>query len=258
MPSEVGVIPRSLAAIFERLNNSSVEFSVKVSYLEIYNEELHDLFQDGDRVPLRIFDRDQAERAGIVIKGLAVDKLEEITVRALPEVKELLTTAAGRRRTAETTLNRQSSRSHSIFTVIITMKEVNLEGEDIIRIGKLNLVDLAGSENIQRSGTSHIKDRTKEAGIINQSLLTLGRVINALVEKSSYIPYRDSKLTRLLSDSLGGRTKTCIIATVSPSPISCDETLSTLGRLSTSGSSLQLSHLHYRLRSPSQAYPQPS
>lgn len=100
------------------------------------------------------------------------------------------------------------------------------EGEDVIKTGKLNLVDLAGSECVGKSGAKNM--RAKEAGKINQSLLTLGRVINALVEKAGYIPYRDSKLTRLLQESLGGRAKTCIIATVSPATNCMDETLSTL------------------------------
>ena len=99
-------------------------------------------------------------------------------------------------------------------------------GEDMMRIGKFNLVDLAGSEAIGRSGATD--KRAREAGMINQSLLTLGRVISALVEKDSRIPYRDSKLTRLLQDSLGGRTKTCIVATVSPTRSNMEETLSTL------------------------------
>ena len=96
----------------------------------------------------------------------------------------------------------------------------------MIKSGKLNLVDLAGSECIGKSGAK--EQRAKEAGKINQSLLTLGRVINTLVDRSAYIPYRDSKLTRLLQESLGGRSKTCIIATVSPAMSEYEETLSTL------------------------------
>lgn len=106
------------------------------------------------------------------------------------------------------------------------MKDLNKEGEDVFKTGKLNLVDLAGSEDISRSGAN--QERAREAGSINQSLLTLGRVINALVNNSSHIPYRDSKLTRLLRDSLGGKTKTCIIATVAPTVQCQEETLSTL------------------------------
>ena len=99
-------------------------------------------------------------------------------------------------------------------------------GDDLLKVGKFNLVDLAGSEAIGRSGATD--KRAREAGMINQSLLTLGRVISALVEKGSHIPYRESKLTRLLQDSLGGRTKTCIVATVSPTRSNMEETLSTL------------------------------
>ena len=112
-----------------------------------------------------------------------------------------------------------------MFTITVYLKEAT-EGEDMVRVGKLNLVDLAGSESIGRSGA--VDKRAREAGMINQSLLTLGRVINALVEGSQHIPYRESKLTRLLQDSLGGRTKTCIIATVSPAKVNIEETLSTL------------------------------
>lgn len=120
-----------------------------------------------------------------------------------------------------------SSRSHTIFTITVHVKETSVTGgEDMMRIGKFNLVDLAGSEAIGRSGATD--KRAREAGMINQSLLTLGRVISALVEKDSRIPYRDSKLTRLLQDSLGGRTKTCIVATVSPTRSNMEETLSTL------------------------------
>ena len=113
-----------------------------------------------------------------------------------------------------------------MFTIQIHSKEKTVEGEDLLKVGKLHLVDLAGSESVGRSGA---KDkRLREAGSINQSLLTLGRVITSLVEKQGHVPYRDSKLTRLLRDSLGGRTKTTIIATLSPCAGSLDETLSTL------------------------------
>ena len=97
------------------------------------------------------------------------------------------------------------------------MREVTPEGEELVKIGKLNLVDLASSENVGRSGA--VDKRAREAGNINQSLLTLGRVITALVEKTPHVPYRESKLTRILQDSLGGHTRTSIIATVSPASI---------------------------------------
>eukprot|EP01069_Polyplicarium_translucidae_P008321 Polyplicarium_translucidae@DN3214_c0_g1_i4.p1 len=217
-----GVIPRAVERIFQCLEDQSSEYSVKVSYLEIYNEELNDLLNDGERQHLRIFDDSNGK------KSLSVDKLEEIPVNNPQDIYNILSIAVKKRHTAETLLNRMSSRSHCIFSITIHMKETNIDGEDVIKIGKLNLVDLAGAENIQRSGANTVKDRAKEAGMINQSLLTLGRVINALVERASYVPYRDSKLTRLLQDSLGGRTKTCIVATVSPSSLCLEETLSAL------------------------------
>lgn len=131
-----------------------------------------------------------------------------------------------KRQTAETLLNRNSSRSHCVFIITIHTKEPRPASDDLIKTGKLFLVDLAGSECVGKSGAVQL--RAKEAGKINQSLLTLGRVINALVEKTGYVPYRDSKLTRLLQESLGGRSKTVIIATVSPSNDCMEETLNTL------------------------------
>jgi kinesin family protein 11 len=121
-------------------------------------------------------------------------------------------------------------RSHCVFQIQINMKvkseDQNGIGEEYIRQGRLYLVDLAGSENVGRSGATN--NRAREAGNINQSLLALGRVITGLVERSPHIPYRESKLTRLLQDSLGGSTKTCIIATISPASTSFEETMSTL------------------------------
>ena len=132
-----------------------------------------------------------------------------------------------KRKVAATKCNDLSFRSHTIFTVTTNIAQVDpTSGEQFVKIGKLNLVDLAGSENISRSGAEN--KRAQEAGLINKSLLTLGRVINALVDHSPHIPYRESKLTRLLQDSLGGKTKTCIIATISPAKISMEETISTL------------------------------
>jgi hypothetical protein len=123
-------------------------------------------------------------------------------------------------------MNRDSSRSHSIFSVTIEVNEL-IDGESKIRMGKLNLVDLAGSE--RQSKTHAQGDRFKEAININQSLTSLGNVISALVDgKSGHIPYRDSKLTRLLQDSLGGNTKTIMIANLGPADFNFDETLTTL------------------------------
>ena len=124
-------------------------------------------------------------------------------------------------------MNAYSSQSHSVFSVTIPMKETTVDGQELVKTGKLNLVDLAGSEkNIGRSGA--VDKRAREAGNSSQSLLTLGRVITALVERTPHVPYRESKLTRILQDSLGGRTRTSIIATVSPASLNLEETLSTL------------------------------
>ncbi|XP_023188759.1 kinesin-like protein KIF11 [Xiphophorus maculatus] len=217
-----GIIPRTLHQIFEKLSENGSEFSVKVSLLEIYNEELFDLLSPTEDVNerLQLFD-DPHNKRGVVVKGL-----EEVVVHNKNEVYQILERGAAKRRTASTLMNAYSSRSHSVFSVIIHMMEITLDGKERVKIGKLNLVDLAGSENIGRSGA--MGQRAREAGNINQSLLTLGRVITALVEKRSHVPYRESKLTRILQDSLGGRTKTSIIATVSPSSSNLEETLSTL------------------------------
>ncbi|KAG7492690.1 hypothetical protein MATL_G00017280 [Megalops atlanticus] len=217
-----GIIPRTLHQIFEKLSENGTEFSVKVSLLEIYNEELFDLLSPSPDVTerLQMFD-DPRNKRGVIIKGL-----EEITVHNKDEVYQILERGAAKRKTASTLMNAYSSRSHSVFSVTIHMKETTIDGEELVKIGKLNLVDLAGSENIGRSGA--VDKRAREAGNINQSLLTLGRVITALVERTPHVPYRESKLTRILQDSLGGRTKTSIIATVSPASVNLEETLSTL------------------------------
>jgi len=216
---QAGVIPRSIYHIFQTLESNKTEYTIKVSCMELYNEELQDLLTDRQN-KLKIFD-DNSGRKGTVVSGL-----EEIVVQDASHIITILEEAQKRRQIAETNLNKSSSRSHCITTITIHMREVNDEGEEFIKTGKLNLVDLAGSENIGRSGA--VKQRAKEAGMINQSLLTLGRVITALTEHSPHVPYRESKLTRILQDSLGGRTKTCLIATVSPSIMCLEETLSTL------------------------------
>lgn len=220
----VGIIPRSVAHLFSALNSiANCEYSVKVSYIELYNEELSDLLSeqsvDGNE-KLRIFD-DPARKGSVLIPNL-----EESIVRSKSEVYRLLVKGADRRQKAATLMNSQSSRSHTIFTMTLFIKEKSIEGEETIKVGKLNLVDLAGSENIERSGATG--RRAAEAGKINKSLTTLGRVITALVEHRDHIPYRESNLTRLLQDSLGGKTKTTIIATISPALCNLEETLSTL------------------------------
>ncbi|GMI71067.1 hypothetical protein like AT2G36200 [Hibiscus trionum] len=225
LPAEAGVIPRAVQQIFDTLEGQNAEYSVKVTFLELYNEEITDLLAPEEISKVCLEEKQKKQlplmedgKGGVLVRGL-----EEEIVTSASEIFSLLERGSAKRRTAETLLN---NRSHSLFSITIHIKEATPEGEELIKCGKLNLVDLAGSENISRSGAR--EGRAREAGEINKSLLTLGRVINALVEHLGHIPYRDSKLTRLLRDSLGGRTKTCIIATVSPAVHCLEETLSTL------------------------------
>ncbi|KAJ6363067.1 hypothetical protein OIU78_003283 [Salix suchowensis] len=227
LPAEAGVIPRAIRQIFDTLEAQNADYSIKVTFLELYNEEITDLLAQED--PSRNVEDRQKKPISLMEDGkgcVVVRGLEEEAVYSANEIYTLLERGAAKRRTADTLLNKRSSRSHSVFSITIHVKEAAVGEEELIKCGKLNLVDLAGSENISRSGAR--EGRAREAGEINKSLLTLGRVINALVEHSAHIPYRDSKLTRLLRDSLGGRTKTCIIATISPSAHALEETLSTL------------------------------
>ncbi|XP_050073089.1 kinesin-like protein Klp61F [Anopheles maculipalpis] len=219
--TQIGIIPRAVNHLFDELRMTELEFSMRISYLELYNEELCDLLSKDDTVKIRIFD-DVQKKGSVIVQGL-----EEIPVHSKDDVYKLLAKGQERRKTASTLMNAQSSRSHTIFSIIVHIKENGIDGEEMLKIGKLNLVDLAGSENISKAGNEK-GIRTRESVNINQSLLTLGRVITALVEKTPHIPYRESKLTRLLQESLGGRTKTSIIATVSPGNKDFEETLSTL------------------------------
>ncbi|KAH9390136.1 Kinesin- protein 11 [Tyrophagus putrescentiae] len=216
-----GMIPRAIDQLIDDLASQNTEYTIRVSFLELYNEDAYDLLSPlSDSNKLRIYN--DAERKGSVI----VSGLVEVPVTTKHEIFQILEKGSIKRQTAPTLMNACSSRSHSIFSITVNIKEVLMDGEEVFKIGKLNLVDLAGSENIGRSGA--VEERAREASNINKSLLTLGRVITLLVEKSGHIPYRDSKLTRLLQDSLGGKTKTSIIATVSPGLDDLEDTLSTL------------------------------
>ncbi|KAK7718332.1 Kinesin-related motor protein [Diaporthe eres] len=219
---EAGIVPRVLQALFNRLDSDGTENCVRCSFIELYNEELRDLLTPDENAKLKIFD-DLSKKGHM---STMVQGVEERHITNAAEGIARLQEGSLRRQVAATKCNDLSSRSHTVFTITVHAKRPGGSGEDFISLGKLNLVDLAGSENIQRSGAEN--KRAAEAGLINKSLLTLGRVINALVDKSSHIPYRESKLTRLLQDSLGGRTKTCIIATVSPAKSNLEETISTL------------------------------
>lgn len=218
-----GIIPRVLQSLFNQLELDDTESCVKCSFIELYNEELRDLLQNDDGNKLKIYDDNSRKgHATTVVQGM-----EERHIQNAAEGIKRLQEGSVRRQVAATKCNDLSSRSHTVFTITVHVKKPGENGgEDYLCAGKLNLVDLAGSENIQRSGAEN--KRAAEAGLINKSLLTLGRVINALVDRSAHIPYRESKLTRLLQDSLGGRTKTCIIATVSPAKSNLEETISTL------------------------------
>ncbi|CAA6661780.1 unnamed protein product [Spirodela intermedia] len=227
LSADAGIIPRAVRQIFDTLDAQKADYSMKVTFLELYNEEIFDLLtpedcsrsmDDKQRRPISLM---EDGKGGAVIRGL-----EEVVVYSASEIYSLLEQGSARRRTGETLLNKQSSRSHSLFSITVHVKEAAIGNEELIKCGRLNLVDLAGSENISRSGAR--ESRAREAGELNKSLLTLGRVITALVEHSGHVPYRDSKLTRFLRDSLGGKAKTCIISTISPSSHCLEETLNTL------------------------------
>ena len=211
-----GIIPRMITHVFKHIyKNEGTDFMIKVSMIEIYQEKIRDLL-DVSRVNLNI--REDS------IKGIYVDGVNERYVGCPNDVLALLEMGSANRAQAATNMNEHSSRSHSIF--ILTINQTNkIEGYS--KIGKLYLVDLAGSEKISKTGaTGHTLE---EAKIINKSLTTLGRVINNLTDgKSTHIPYRESKLTRVLQESLGGNSKTCLIITCSPSIYNESESLSTL------------------------------
>ncbi|KAJ5109495.1 hypothetical protein N7456_006170 [Penicillium angulare] len=219
LSDDAGIIPRTLYSLFNKLEGT--ESTVKCSFIELYNEELRDLLSVDDKTKLKIFENEKKGHAATLVQGM-----EETYIDSASTGIKLLQSGSFKRQVAATKCNDLSSRSHTIFTITVLTNRTTESGEDYVSSGKLNLVDLAGSENIGRSGAEN--KRAAEAGLINKSLLTLGRVINALVDRGSHIPYRESKLTRLLQDSLGGHTKTCIIATVSPSRNNLEETISTL------------------------------
>ncbi|KAK3393839.1 putative kinesin-related protein bimC [Podospora didyma] len=222
LPDAAGIIPRVLHSLFGKLELDDKDNFVRCSFIELYNEELRDLLSTDEGAKLKIYDDNSRKgHSATVVQGM-----EERHITSATDGLKWLQEGSVRRQVAATKCNDLSSRSHTIFTITVHVKRKTETGEDFLMAGKLNLVDLAGSENIQRSGAEN--KRAAEAGLINKSLLTLGRVINALVDRGSHIPYRESKLTRLLQDSLGGRTKTCIIATVSPAKSNLEETISTL------------------------------
>lgn len=215
-----GIIPKAFNHIFGCIDSAEdgKKFLVRCSYLEIYNESILDLLGN----TIKKLDIKEDKDKGIYVKGLT-----SVIVKSIPEIEKTMLAGSKNRKVGETSMNKDSSRSHTIFTIYIETAEDMDDGNQRFKAGKLNLVDLAGSE--RQSKTNATGDRLKEAQKINLSLSALGNVISALVDgRSTHIPYRDSKLTRLLQDSLGGNTKTVMIAALSPADYNYDETLSTL------------------------------
>ena len=223
--SERGIIPNAFDTVFadiDATDSSNKTFLVRASFLEIYNENVRDLLAKDQT---QICQLKETSDRGVYVNGLTT-----FVVKSSAEMRKILEVGKKNRSVGATAMNADSSRSHSIFTVTVETSETNPgepASEARIKVGKLNLVDLAGSE--RQSKTHAVGDRLKEATKINLSLSALGNVISALVDgKSTHIPYRDSKLTRLLQDSLGGNTKTVMIANVGPADYNFDETMSTL------------------------------
>ena len=202
-------------------NGSALQFLVKCSFLEIYNEQIMDLLEPSS-VNLNIRED--------INKGVYVEGLQEEAVGCHQDMMQLISKGSKNRHVGATSMNRQSSRSHSVLTTIIESKSRSATGVWNVKQSRFHLIDLAGSERQKLAGT--VSDRLKEAGMINRSLSALGNVINSLVDvsegKSRFVAYRDSKLTFILRDSLGGNSKTVIIANISPSHLNINETLSTL------------------------------
>ncbi|KAM3924405.1 kinesin-like protein KIF3A isoform 1-T1 [Leptodactylus fuscus] len=221
VPELRGIIPNSFAHIFGHIAKAEgdTRFLVRVSYLEIYNEEVRDLLGKDQTQRLEVKERPDV---GVYIKDLS-----GYVVNNADDMDRIMTLGHKNRSVGATNMNEHSSRSHAIFTITIECSEKGADGNIHVRMGKLHLVDLAGSERQAKTGATG--QRLKEATKINLSLSTLGNVISALVDgKSTHVPYRNSKLTRLLQDSLGGNSKTMMCANIGPADYNYDETISTL------------------------------
>uniref|UniRef100_A0A452VAG8 Kinesin family member 13B n=1 Tax=Ursus maritimus TaxID=29073 RepID=A0A452VAG8_URSMA len=224
-----GLIPRLCSGLFERTQkeeNEEQSFKVEVSYMEIYNEKVRDLLDPkGSRQTLKVREHN--------VLGPYVDGLSKLAVTSYKDIESLMSEGNKSRTVAATNMNEESSRSHAVFKITLTHTLYDVKsGTSGEKVGKLSLVDLAGSERATKTGAAG--DRLKEGSNINKSLTTLGLVISALADQSAgknknkFVPYRDSVLTWLLKDSLGGNSKTAMVATVSPAADNYDETLSTL------------------------------
>ncbi|XP_077329356.1 kinesin-like protein KIF3A isoform X1 [Lithobates pipiens] len=221
VPELRGIIPNSFAHVFGHIAKAEgdTRFLVRVSYLEIYNEEVRDLLGKDQTQRLEVKERPDV---GVYIKDLS-----GYVVNNADDMDRIMTLGHKNRSVGATNMNEHSSRSHAIFTITIECSEKGADGNMHVRMGKLHLVDLAGSERQTKTGATG--QRLKEATKINLSLSTLGNVISALVDgKSTHVPYRNSKLTRLLQDSLGGNSKTMMCANIGPADYNYDETISTL------------------------------
>ncbi|KAK6191357.1 hypothetical protein SNE40_003070 [Patella caerulea] len=219
-PELRGVIPNSFEQIFQHISRSqNQQYLVRASYLEIYQEDIRDLLS-----------KDQSKRLDLKERpdtGIYVKDLSSFVTKSVKEIEHVMHVGNQNRSVGATNMNAHSSRSHAIFIVTVECSEIGVDNENHIRVGKLNMVDLAGSERQAKTGATG--DRLKEATKINLSLSALSNVISALVDgKSTHIPYRDSKLTRLLQDSLGGNARTVMVANIGPASYNCDETLTTL------------------------------
>lgn len=199
-----GMVPRTIDEIFSRLNGMDVEYTVRISYLEIFNEELIDLFAATDNgAVLKIYENAKGQ--------VQVNGLTEIAARTATDACDALHGGQAKMKNGT-----KSLRSHSIITIMVYIKEkpkrrsidANVE---LLKFSKFSLVELAGSESAYKSGSDH-SVRLK----VNQSLVSFNRVVQALIAKSTHIPYRDSKMTRILQESLGGNSKTSFIATIAP------------------------------------------
>ena len=229
---EEGVIPRICRDMFERIEavtqrDKNMTTTVEVSYLEIYNERVRDLLNPSTKGNLKVREHPST--------GPYVEDLAKLVVRSFVEIDNLMDEGNKARTVAATNMNETSSRSHAVFTLTLTQKRHDVETNmDTEKVAKISLVDLAGSERATSTGATGA--RLKEGAEINRSLSTLGRVIAALADMSSgktkskgaQVPYRDSILTWLLKDSLGGNSLTAMIAAISPADINFEETLSTL------------------------------
>uniref|UniRef100_A0A8D3B5Y4 Kinesin motor domain-containing protein n=1 Tax=Scophthalmus maximus TaxID=52904 RepID=A0A8D3B5Y4_SCOMX len=227
-PGQEGIIPQLCEDLFQRTGGNTdpdLNYSVEVSYMEIYCERVRDLLNPKSQGTLRVREHP--------ILGPYVEDLSKLAVTGFTDIRDLMDAGNKARTVAATNMNETSSRSHAVFTIVFTQKRRDqMTSLDTEKVSKISLVDLAGSERADSSGAKGT--RLKEGANINKSLTTLGKVISALAEmsskkrKSDFIPYRDSVLTWLLKENLGGNSRTAMIAALSPADINYEETLSTL------------------------------